>query len=73
MQTFESFEDARMSLKQRLYVKPDTAEEARLERALEDWLEEVDGDWRIKGVAAHPPLHRGVGADRQIRAVASLA
>ena len=30
-------------------MKPDTAEEARLERALEDSLEEVDGAWRIKG------------------------
>lgn len=49
VQTFESLEDARISLKQRLYVQPDTLEEARLERALEDCLEEVDGVWRIKG------------------------
>ena len=49
VQTFESFEDARVSLTQRLYVRPDTAEEARLERALEDWLEEADGAWRIRG------------------------
>ena len=49
MQNFESFEDARISLTQRLYVKPGTDEEARLERALEDWLEEVDGVCRIKG------------------------
>lgn len=49
VQSFDSFEDARESLTQRLYVKPDTAEEARLERALEDSLEEMDGAWRIKG------------------------
>ena len=49
VQTFESFEDARMSLTQRLYVKPDTAEEERLAQALEDSLEEADGAWRIKG------------------------
>ena len=49
VQTFESFEDARVTLKQRLYVKPDSAEEARLEGALEDWLHEVDGTWQMKG------------------------
>lgn len=49
VQTFESFEDARQSLTQRLYVKPETDEEARLERALDDWLEEIDGSWQIKG------------------------
>ncbi len=48
VQTFESFEDARVSLKQRLYVKPDSAEEARLEGALENWLHEVDGTWQMK-------------------------
>ncbi len=48
VQTFESFEDAQVSLKQRLYVKPDSAEEARLESALEEWLHEVDGTWQIK-------------------------
>ena len=49
VQTFDSFEDARESLTQRLYVKPGTDQEARLHRALEDCLEEVDGSWRIKG------------------------
>ena len=48
VQTFENFEDARASLTQRLYVKPDTAEEARLERALGEWLQEVDGTWQFK-------------------------
>ena len=49
VQSFDSFEDVRDSLTRRLYVKPGTAEEARLQRALEDSLEEVDGAWRIKG------------------------
>ena len=49
VQTFDSFEDARESLTQRLYVRPDTPEQARLERALEDWLEQADGAWRIRG------------------------
>ena len=48
-QTFDSLEDARESLTGRLYVKPDTEEMARLERALEDSLEEVDGTWQIRG------------------------
>ena len=49
VQTFESFEDARESLTQRLYVRPDTPEQARLERALEDSLEQADDAWRIRG------------------------
>ena len=49
VQRFDSFEDARTSLTQRLYVKPDSDEMERLERALEDGLEEVDGAWQIKG------------------------
>ena len=48
-QAFNSLEDAREMLTGRLYVKPDTEEMARLERALEDSLEEVDGTWQIKG------------------------
>ena len=46
---FDSFEEAREMLTRRLYVKPDTEEMARLERALEEWLQEADGNWMIKG------------------------
>ena len=49
VQRFDSFEDARESLNQRLYVRDGTEQKERLERALEDWLEEVDGAWQIKG------------------------
>ena len=48
-QRFDSFEDAQESLTSRLYVKPDSAEEARLKETLADWLEEVDGAWQIRG------------------------
>ncbi len=46
---FSSFEEARETLTRRLYVKPDTDEMARLERALDESLHEVDGEWRIVG------------------------
>ena len=49
---FESFEDARENLTRRLYVKPDTEEMVRMERALGEWLEEVDRAWMIRG--SHP-------------------
>ena len=45
---FESFEDARETLTRRLYVKPDTEEMARLERALDESVVEDNGTWRIK-------------------------
>ena len=46
---FESFEEAREMLTRRLYVKPDTEEAGRLERALEETVHEVDGRWQIRG------------------------
>ena len=46
---FESFEEAREMLIRRLYVRPDTAEMERLERALKESLHEVDGAWQIEG------------------------
>ena len=55
VQRFDSFEDARQSLTQRLYVSDGTAEMARLEQALEDGLEEVDGAWQIKGAQPVSP------------------
>ena len=52
---FASFEEARETLARRLYVKPDTEELVRLDRALEDLLHEVDGEWRINGTRPLTP------------------
>ena len=46
---FDSFEEARQMLARRLYVNPGTEAMARLERALEDSLQEMDGAWQVKG------------------------
>lgn len=46
---FGTFDEARETLVRRLYVKPETEEMARLDRDLENSLEETDGEWRIKG------------------------
>ena len=46
---FASFEEERDMLTRRLYVRPDTEEMVRLERALEESLQEVDGTWQIEG------------------------
>lgn len=46
---FDSLEEARQMITRRLYVAPGTEAMARLDRALEDSLQEVDGAWQVKG------------------------
>ena len=55
-QTFESVEDAVENLAGRLWIS-DPAARRRLENSIEDHLEPVDGDYRIRGV---PPIRQGM-------------
>ena len=52
---FASFDEARDALTRRLYVKPDTEQMARLDRAMADSLHEADGEWRIAGARPLTP------------------
>ena len=51
LQTFESRQEAREQLQGRLYVKPDTEEDERLKKAVEDLLVETPEGLVVKGVA----------------------
>ncbi len=52
---FDSLEEARAMITQRLYVAPGTEEMERLERALDESLHEVDGSWQIRGTERLQP------------------
>ena len=53
---FEDRDTALAQLRNRLYVRADTAQDARLQAVMEDLLEEVDGGVAVKGVA---PVRQG--------------
>ena len=63
---FASFEEERDMLTRRLYVRPDTEEMVRLERALEGVAARGGRDVADRGLTAGAALHRGVGAGRAL-------
>lgn len=52
---FQDWEEARQTLRARLYIRPGTPEEERLEDAMRDLLEEAGGVLRVRGLPPQLP------------------